>query len=88
MPFFAKVIAIHPDSHSIDVEQMNGRVLTAVPVISPSAGFDNGLTCLPALPDNPNKPMFAVIDFCEGEVAFAYGSWFPQISHCQLGSRY
>lgn len=81
MPYYAQVTAVHPDSHSVDVEMMDGRVLTGVPVLSQSASKSSGLS---DLPDPGNNAAFAVLDFCNREIPFILGFHYPQIGQCQF----
>jgi len=78
MPSLVKVIAINPDSHSVDVEMTDGRRIFGVSVISPSASANSGQNNLPAL-DGDNS-VVAILDYFEGEIPFIMGFLFPQVA--------
>lgn len=78
MPSLVNVIAIHPDSHSVDVELPDGRQFFAVPVLSQSASANSGSHNLPSLDDN--NIVVAVIDYFDGEIPFVNGFVYPQVA--------
>lgn len=85
MPLLARVTAVNPDSHSLDVELLrDGRKLSGVMVLSPSASHQSGMSHLPGPIENDNSPCFVMIDFCEQEIPVILGYVFPQVGQMQF----
>lgn len=81
MPHFVKITAVHPDSHSVDVEMQDGRVLSGVQVMSQSASKTSGQS---SLPDPKDNEVYGVMDFLSREIPVLYGFIYPQIGQCQF----
>jgi len=86
-----RVTAVHPESHSIDVTLINdGRNLSGVRVLSPTASGNTGLNDLPqcSVDSSADKPfdapigireMFAAVAFFSG-LPICVGFMFPNVS--------
>ncbi len=70
------VLAVHPESQSVDVRLNNGRELTGVRVSSLSASQDSGTNDLPSI-DNGNQ-VSAIIGFISGQFAVCLGFIHPK----------
>ena len=78
MPNLVKVVSVHPDAHSVDVEMADGRKVFGVPVLSPSASSTSGQNNLPHL--DSNTLIVGMLDYFDGEIPFINGFLFPQVS--------
>lgn len=87
---FAKVVAIHPESHSVDVVVLRtGARLAAVPVLAGMASGQTGLSDL-HLPDaakgfdsdNTGKRDIVAVLAYYREAPFVVGFLFPQVAEC------
>ena len=84
MAILARVTAVNPDSHSVDVALLDdGRKLAAVMVLSPSASGTSGSSNLPGTITEDN-PVYVMIDYCSQQLPFVLGFWFPQVGQLQF----
>lgn len=82
MMTLARVLEVHPESHAVDVEMLqDGKRLSGVQVLSPSAGGDFGLSGLgrPVKGDEWRERILAAVAFLD-RVPVVVGFLYPQVS--------
>jgi hypothetical protein len=90
----ARVVAIHPESHAVDLEFMeDGRRIAGVQVMARSAGTNFGLSDL-STPDGDGfggsnsgtRDVYAVVGWVR-EHPFVLGFMFPQVAQCLFSDK-
>ncbi len=82
MMTLARVLEVHPESHAVDVEMLqDGKRLSGVQVLSPSAGGDFGLSGLgrPVKGDEWRERILAAVAVLD-RVPVVVGFLYPQVS--------
>lgn len=90
----ARVVDIHPESHSVDIVMMqDGRRMTGVQVMTGMAGTNVGSNDLPSPSElgfdaktTHNRDIYAVVSFV-GAAPIVLGFLFPQVAQCLFKDR-